>query len=135
MGQRARILPSLIILATSASSILNERLELKQSPVKVPNFSKPNLALRREKEVSELDISLPYSAKVEGKEEEVKTATSLIPTWRYEDFKTDNELPVPVTSIPPSHARNKSWGQGHVRRSSFGGSIKFKRKNLSVSAF
>lgn len=124
-----------MMLATSASSILNERVETKQSPAKVPNFSKPTLATRREKEVPELDISLPYSAKVEGKEEEVKTAKSLIPTWRYEDFKTDNALPEPVTSIPPTHTRNKSWNQGHVRRSSFGGTIKFKKRNLSVSAF
>ncbi|KAF1968442.1 hypothetical protein BU23DRAFT_572344 [Bimuria novae-zelandiae CBS 107.79] len=108
---------SVASLATSTSSIVTEQVETKRTSIKIPNFSKPSFAARREMPVKELDISLPYSSNAEGVEEQVKTAKCLIPTWRYEDLRTDNELPLTVTTIPPTHTRNMSWG--HTRKPSF----------------
>ncbi|KAJ4298210.1 hypothetical protein N0V90_006109 [Kalmusia sp. IMI 367209] len=115
--------------ATSTSSIYNERVEVKRTSMKIPNFSRPTPVAEKKK--PELEISLPYSSTVENMDEEIKTAKSLIPTWRYEDLRTDNQPPIQVTSISPTHSRQKSWG--HSRQTSFG-SI-FRRRNVSTTAF
>ncbi|KAK7181786.1 hypothetical protein DPSP01_012535 [Paraphaeosphaeria sporulosa] len=115
--------------ATSASSVFNEQTEAKQTLARIPNFSKPTKTSKKEKPA--LEISLPYSCNVDNPVEEVKTAKSIIPTWRYEDLNTDTQLPTPVTTISAAHMRNQSWG--HSRKTSFG--TMFRRKNASTSAF
>ncbi|KAL1605229.1 hypothetical protein SLS60_004773 [Paraconiothyrium brasiliense] len=115
--------------ATSTSSVFNERIGIKQTPANFPNFSKPTKAAKKERPA--LDISLPYSCNVDNNAEEIKTAKNLIPTWRYEDLSTDNQLPTPVTTMSAAHTRNQSWG--HSRKTSFG--TIFRRKNASTTGF
>ncbi|KAF9737596.1 hypothetical protein PMIN03_000232 [Paraphaeosphaeria minitans] len=114
---------------TSASSVFNEQTETKQTLARVPNFSKPMKTSKKEKPA--LEISLPYSCNVDNPVDEVKTAKSLIPTWRYEDLNIDTQPPTPVTTISAAHTRNQSWG--HSRKTSFG--TMFRRTNSSTSAF
>ncbi|KAF2448286.1 hypothetical protein P171DRAFT_210037 [Karstenula rhodostoma CBS 690.94] len=116
--------------ATSASSVFIEHTETKQTPAKIPNFSKPTKTAKKEKPV--LEISLPYSCNVDNYVEEVKTAKSLIPTWRYEDLSTDNQLPTPVTTMSAAHTRNQSWG--HSRKTSFDICTLFLRFGLAFTA-
>jgi hypothetical protein len=126
---KGRSLSELTHAATSTSSVFNEQIETKQTPAGIPNFSKPTKAAKKEKPA--LEISLPYSCNVDNHVEEVKTAKSLIPTWRYEDLSTDNQLPTPVTTMSAAHTRNQSWG--HSRKTSFG--TMFRRKNASTTGF
>ncbi|KAF2191489.1 hypothetical protein K469DRAFT_697147 [Zopfia rhizophila CBS 207.26] len=87
-------------VSTPASSIKStpSRSNSRKEPLKPPKLlesPKPPVSKPQEKSPS-LDISRPYSSNGES-----TTASSKIPTWRYEDFSTNTKTPTMVPSVSP----------------------------------